>query len=58
MLFKFLWISAYLRRSCFCSHRLFVFKARDKSISYFCPMLSFIFFFPFFILVSLQSSIF
>ncbi|ASV96089.1 hypothetical protein CJZ72_11320 [Enterococcus durans] len=39
MLFKFLLISAYLRRSCFCSHRLFVFKEWDKSVSYFCPTL-------------------
>nr|WP_324254583.1 hypothetical protein [Enterococcus durans] len=31
--------SAYFRRSCFCSRRLFVFKARDKSVSYFCPTL-------------------
>ncbi|PEH45424.1 hypothetical protein EUZ95_03185 [Enterococcus durans] len=37
MLVKFLWISAYFRGSCFCFHRLFVFKEWDKSISYFCP---------------------
>nr|WP_224786542.1 hypothetical protein [Enterococcus durans] len=30
-------ISAYFRKSCFCSHRLFVFKEWDKSVSYFCP---------------------
>nr|WP_322744069.1 hypothetical protein [Enterococcus durans] len=36
-------MSAYLRRSCFCSHRLFVFKEWDKSVSYFCPMLTFSF---------------
>ncbi|WP_411266969.1 hypothetical protein [Enterococcus durans] len=30
-------MSAYFRRSCFCSHRLFVFKEWDKSIFYFCP---------------------
>ncbi|PEH46557.1 hypothetical protein CRM96_14320 [Enterococcus durans] len=34
-------MSAYFRRSCFCSHRLFVFKEWDKSVSYFCPMLVF-----------------
>ncbi|NJE64483.1 hypothetical protein E0L10_10250 [Enterococcus durans] len=30
-------ISTYLRRSCFCSSRLFVFKEWDKNVSYFCP---------------------
>ncbi|MCG3448189.1 hypothetical protein LGV83_09225 [Enterococcus durans] len=39
-------MSAYLRRSCFCSHRLFVFKEWDKSVSYFCPMLVFFLKFP------------
>ena len=38
LLFKFLWISAYLRRCCFCSHRLFVFKRmRQKCFFLFVP---------------------
>ncbi|PEH46497.1 hypothetical protein CRM96_01750 [Enterococcus durans] len=32
-------MSAYFRRNCFCSHRLFAFKEWDKSVSYFCPTL-------------------
>ncbi|MBC6484235.1 hypothetical protein CQR40_00295 [Enterococcus faecium] len=37
--FKFLLISAYFRRSCFCFRRLYVFRAWDKSVLYFCPTL-------------------
>ncbi|MDB1684713.1 hypothetical protein CRM96_09890 [Enterococcus durans] len=33
-------VSAYFRRSCFCSNRLFVFKEWDKSKKHFCPTLS------------------
>ncbi|EGO8504835.1 hypothetical protein DBN64_02300 [Enterococcus faecalis] len=42
MFFNFWRISAYFRRSCFCSHRLSVFERGAKIQSDFCPTLLFI----------------
>ncbi|MUN82626.1 hypothetical protein EZ054_06935 [Enterococcus faecalis] len=39
MFFNFWRISAYFRRSCFCSRRLLVFERRAKIQSDFCPTL-------------------
>ncbi|EJV30581.1 hypothetical protein HMPREF1342_03284 [Enterococcus faecalis ERV85] len=41
MLFDFWRISAYFRRSCFCSRRLSIFKRGAKIQSDFCPTLLF-----------------
>ncbi|EFT92309.1 hypothetical protein HMPREF9497_00780 [Enterococcus faecalis TX4244] len=41
MFFNFWRISAYFRRSCFCSRRLSVFERGAKIQSDFCPMLFF-----------------
>ncbi|AQL54587.1 hypothetical protein CEF12_15430 [Enterococcus faecalis] len=43
MLFNFWIISAYFRRSWFCSHRLSVFERGAKIQSDFCPTLLFLF---------------
>ncbi|HAJ23071.1 MAG TPA: hypothetical protein DCL85_00070 [Enterococcus faecalis] len=42
MFFNFWRISAYFRRSCFCSRRLSVFERGAKIQSDFCPMLFFV----------------
>ncbi|EGO8510988.1 hypothetical protein D2A77_11850 [Enterococcus faecalis] len=41
LFFNFWRISAYFRRSCFCSRRLSAFKPRTKIQSDFCPRLFF-----------------
>ncbi|PQD28494.1 hypothetical protein CUM64_15555, partial [Enterococcus faecalis] len=43
MLFVFRGISAYFRRSCFCSRRLSVFERGTKIQSDFCPTLFLLF---------------